>query len=106
MKLRFFGRFLFLFLAALEFFLSFALADLGLVPFGVRRRFNVSAHEFGVLLGEFTAEKENLRRIINPEQNDNQGARRAVGRSQRTFAEIHAEPNFADHKKYSCDKRA
>jgi len=52
----------------------------------------------GVCFGEFRSEQECLRRVVDPEQQDDQSARRTIARGNGAAAEIPADEGLADRK--------
>ena len=46
------------------------------------------AGRVGTGLGEFGAQKEDLRGVVDPQQQDNQAARHPVGRGNRSAADV------------------
>src|SRR3954470_17750063 len=58
-----------------------------------------------VSVGEFSPEKENLGRVVNPDNNGNQGPRGAIRRPNACFSQIHAQKKLANGKKESSSNR-
>ena len=55
--------------------------------------------------GEFGAEKNDLRRIVNPDEYDDERSRCAVGGFQALFADVKADQKLADLEK-RCGEHA
>ena len=57
-------------------------------------------------LGEFRAEEENLRRVVDPEQEQHQGAGRAVARLDVRVRQVQSDQVLADGEEERGDERA
>ena len=78
--------------------LSF-LDDLSLHAHGMIIRLDVTAAIVGVDLGKLGPEQQNLRRIVNPQEQGDERAGRAVGISRGAAPEVKTEGPFAETEK-------
>jgi hypothetical protein len=55
---------------------------------------------------EFGAQQHDLRRVIDPDQQNNERGGRAIGRSQRELADINADQQFTELEQRGGDRGA
>src|SRR5215204_4633614 len=57
-------------------------------------------------LRQFGAEQEDLRGVVDPEHQDDQRTRGAIGRIRRGLTEVPSDQRFSDGEQHGCDKSA
>ena len=79
---------------------------LGRHRLGVRGGLDPRAVAVGVDLGELRPEEEDLRRVVNPDQEHHERARRPVGRAEAAPAQVQADEALADQEQDRRQHRA
>ncbi len=73
---------------------------------GVGRQIAHRAEDACVDPGEFGAHQEDLRRVVDPDEDDDERPRCAVARGDAAFADVQADQELADGEEHGGDERA
>ena len=66
---------------------------------------DAGADRVGKDLGKLGPEQEDLRRVVYPDQEDNEGTRGPVGGAHITFSQIEPNGKFSDREQQRCQGR-